>query len=380
MPLTKAYAQDLLRKRPRETTVLLLERKYWDLTFLQVYLDECDRVVFDDDPKAGLELAEAAPKLALMIPKRRPFEWQQHASNAEKQLLRELLMTSHAVLGGAYRALGRFEDAEKAYAVACEICDSGPISPMAKANLYKRMSKLRSGQRRFDEALELVDYAVEVYRDEDPVIYADALNTKGYILGESKRNSEALQCFGQALKLSRPTRKNSSLAKGNFHSIVHNLAAASSEGCSDKDAIRALRYVRIAKRFLAKKRNSVAKQKLAWVEGRITATLGSTRYAERLLLRTLKAFLKLGAPFEAALVGLEVSVIYLQEGQWTKLRELAEDTYKRFRELSADKEAVATLKLWVEGAKKRTLSEASISSALSAIEKRIVLGTTQRQT
>lgn len=367
MALTEHYAKDLLRHLPSRITDLLKHRKYWDLTFLRVYLAHCDEVLFDD-PKAGLVLAKVVPRLALLIPKKSPVEWRHHTSEAEKQLQQELVVKSYAVLGGAYRAAGRNAAADESYQIACQICESGGISRVVRANLYKRLSKLRSAQKRFSEALDLVDYAIEIYRGEDHDYHAEALLTKGYILFLAGRFSEAVPLFGKVLKLTKPRRGSSPLSKRTFFSAVHNLAATLLWSCRPTAVVEALPYVRSAQRFFARKPNCLMKHKLAWIEGRSDELLGSTRQAARRFLGASKGLMKLGAAFEAALVALDLSRIYLSDGQWAELEALAIETNRRFRELSSETEAIAALKLWMEGAKMRSLSRATIQSARDTIE------------
>ncbi len=360
--------EELLLQLEGRNEVLLKDEKYWDLTVLRVYLDNCDEVLFDD-PKAGLELAKVAPRLARRIPRRRPYEWQHWTGESEKRQHRELLVRSHAVLGGAYRAGGKFETGERAYQIAREICDSGRVSLSARANLYKRLARLRSAQKRHGDALELLEFAIEVYRDRDQDYYADALLMKGYVLGESHRYAEAIPCFLKALRLVKPRQRSSLLVKRTFHSAVHNLATAVCQGCKPGDVSNALHHVREAKKFFTKRPATINKYKLFWVEGRMVAKLGSTRLAEHRYVKAFKQLLKLGAPVEAALVALELALIYRSDGQWAELEELAFETYTSFRELSQDAEALAVLRLWMDATRERALTRASLSSARDLFEK-----------
>ncbi len=347
---------------------MLKDEKYWDLTVLRLYLDNCDEVLFDD-PKAGLEMAKVAPKLALKIPQRRPYDWRHLTDPSEKQLLRELRVRSHAVLGGAYRAGGMMDESEGTYQTAGKVCDSGPVSLFARADLYRRLARLRSSQKSYDAALDLLEFAIKVFDDRDPDCFAASLLMKGYVLGENGRHAEAVPYFGEVLKLVKPKQRSSRLAKRTFHSAVHNMAFATSKGCFPSDVRRALVYVREAKKFFARKARSINKYKLFWVEGRLVARLGLTRTAERRLRPAFKQFLALGAPVEAALVGLELGLVYWITEEWQKLEELALETYNRFRELSSDTEALAALKLWMEGAKMRELTQASMVSTRDLFER-----------
>ncbi len=368
MPISEHHAKRLLRKLRGRTWIVLEQRKHWDLTFLRIYLDHCDGVLFDN-PKAGLELAELAPRLARLIPERSPAAWQFCTTTAEKRQHRELLVRSHTVLGGAYRAAGKMTEAEDAYDEACRICDSHPVSSTTRANLYKRLCRLRSSQKRYSEALDLVDFAIKVYRERDQEYFADSLLMKGYVLGEAGRGAEAVPFFSEALSLTKPKPSSSLLVKNTFHSAVHNLATAISQGGRSDDLCMALRYVNQAKKFFARKTSSINKHKLLWVEGRLAGRLGSTRLAERRFLKAFKEFLKLGAPVEAALVGLDLALIYHQHGQWPELETLAAEIYTRFRELSGGTEGIAALSLWVDGTEKAALNRANILSARKTMER-----------
>lgn len=371
MPFSESHAKSLLRNLPSRT-VILENRRYWDLTFLGVYLDHCDGVLFEN-PRLGLELAELAPELAVKVPEKSPEEWK-YMGAAEKQLHRELVVRSFAVWGGGLRATARFKDGERAYRLAYLHAETGPVSAAVKANLDKRFAKLRSAQGRFSEALELLDSALAYYSGGDPVRYADALNTKGYVLGEAGRYAEAVALFGEALILAKGTRRTSKLANRTVFCCAHNLAACVLERCGPDSLIAVLSLVIEAKRYQAKRRNAMNKQRLAWVEARIHARLGCERKAERLLIAARKKFVELGAPLEAALVSLERAVLYLHWAEWPRLTELALETFGEFRALSSHSEAIAALRVWVEGSQAGSLTTKRLREVQRTIESLVVKG------
>ncbi len=374
MALSESHVRELLRELPTEIALILDDPRYWDTTFLRLYLDRCDGILFDD-PKTGLEPAMIGPDLAHLIPQKCAHEWH-HTGAAEKQLHLELIVRSYALLGGAYRALTRLEDADLAYRSACRYASSGPISRAARADLYKRLAKLRVAQKRPDDAVRLIDEAIEDCQNGDQVHLADAFTIKGYILGENRQHAAAIPFFARALTMVRPKRNVSSLASRTFHCAIHNLANALAQGLRVEDLVAAIPYLRQARRLLSNQANSVSRYKLLWVEARVLARLGSTRLAERRLIQAHKQLQRVGAAFEAALVGLELSLLYLRDGEWAKLEELAQATFLRFSELSGDAEAIAALRLWMEGAKRRSVSRESLQRLRDKIEE--VVGRPQR--
>lgn len=82
----------------------------------------------------------------------------------------------------------------------------------------------------------------------------------------------------------------------------------------------------------------------------------------------MDGFLKFEAPYESALVSLDLSALLRFERRWAELEELTDETYGRFRELREDTEALASLRLWIEAAQMRTLTEELISEVKEKIE------------
>ncbi len=56
--------------------------------------------------------------------------------------------------------------------------------------------------------------------------------------------------------------------------------------------------------------------------------------------------------------------------RWPELEELAADTCARFREIREDKEALAALKLWLEAAEARSLSEELLAEVKERVKAR----------
>ncbi len=78
-----------------------------------------------------------------------------------------------------------------------------------------------------------------------------------------------------------------------------------------------------------------------------------------------------GVPYSIALVSLDLSALLRFARRWPELEELAADTYRRFRDLDEDEEALAALKLWLEAAQARTLSEELIAEVKETVERRM---------
>ncbi len=341
--------------------------------FLSLFFDWLDELIFHD-PQAGLRWAKVVPRLALLVPERQ----------GRKRRHREDLVKANAILGGAYRAAGRPDDAEEPYRIALGIADAEAISPMAQADLLQRFSSLRICQGELEKALDLLDEVLESYENQ-PFLASRAgraLVRRGYALEKLQRYSEAVDCFGKVLKKINP--KESAVAQRTHHAATHNLAATirNLDENSSKTAWEALAFVSKAKKLIS--RPGLPLHSLQWVEGLIwiklwicgtQTALSLVDEAENALQRALRGFLILRAPWEIALVRLDLAMLYRSLGRQKELFELALETYQRFRILSGDTQTLAALRLLLDAARTWKGVEAAIVAAQKIIQTRVQQGT-----
>ncbi len=272
MPHSEAWAKRLLGKLPADPEDLL-QGSYVDPTFLGLFFDWLDERIYQD-PQAGLRWAEVAPRLALLVP--------EDGGPEGRQAHREAMVIAYAILGGAYRAAGRPDDAEEPYQVALRIADSGTISPNVRADLDQRLSYLRMCQERLDDAEALLSEDVGSAQ-----LRAEILVKRGMIHRRRGAFQKAIECYGEALRITNP--KASKPAYRLHHCAAHNLAHAVANVTSlsiDRPEVRAaLRYVRAAGQLIKGQRNSVPRHKLQWVEGLCWRKLGHHARAERAFRR-----------------------------------------------------------------------------------------------
>ena len=348
---------DLGFELPADLNALLEEPRYRDETFLRLYLDHCDEVLFRD-PQKGLKLAEIAPRLAEKL--------RESSRRSSQFSRRELRVRSYAVHGGALRACGRLEEADEVYQIALRVCGNGDVSVQEEANLHQRLAVLRTTQRRFDEAFKVCQGAIETHRAFGHDGYlGEALVILGVAYIGASHFEEAVPCLGEALQLTRNKTSRT------YHAAIHNLALALT-GTEDRTALKsALRYIREAKRRLRDHRRSLPKHKLTWIEGELHVKISLDRHAERLFWRARQGFLELGAPYELALVGLDLSQLLKREERWSELEDLAAETFGRFRLLSADTESIAALSLWMDAVRAKKLDDEVVADVREKLETRM---------
>ncbi|MCP3959661.1 MAG: hypothetical protein GY719_17570 [bacterium] len=365
---SESWARRLLREltNPRE---LLQRRRYRTAVFLGLFLDHVEEQVFRD-PRAGLRLARFAPKLALLVPEAPGAEGRRHH--------REALLRAHCMLAGAYRAAGLHAAAESEYELAQWVADSEAISPIARADLSARLAVFWARKDRFAEALALVAAAAAAYRAAgDRRRLAEAYGVRGYVLAEGRHLAQAVPWHGKALKLALSVKRTArdpadvaALARvieSARANMAHDVMQSSS---SMATAGTALEYIRACHRELRGRRNSLTRHLLQWTEGKLLLRLSLDHRGERRLQTARRGFVRLQVPWEIALVSLDLAAVYRARRQWADLETLAADTFRRFRELCGDFEAIAALSLWVDAVEARDGAAAAIEAAREVLEAR----------
>src|SRR5215218_4739745 len=107
-----------------------------------------------------------------------------------------------ASLGNVLRVLADFRQAEQAFRQAEAHLASGWLDPLDEALLLEYKASLRRAQRRFDEALEMLDSAISLYREvNEPHGQGRAMMAKGLVLRYSGDTEAASTWFRDSLFL-----------------------------------------------------------------------------------------------------------------------------------------------------------------------------------
>ncbi len=357
------YARRLIRQLPADPSSMLLESKsYRDPTFIVLYLEQCDEVVFRD-PRKGLRWAKPALELVLSFD-------EQATPETSAVLKRTLVVRAYATLGSACRATCAFADADAAYQKALAIVRAEEIPSVDEANVNVRLAVLRSCQEKGDEALKLVDKAILVYRKHKHQSLGDALAIRGYILNTTRDYPQAIECLHEALEISEP-RKSSPAAQRVYYAASHELAYVVAHTSSIGDLGSAIKAANHARSLIQHLRDSPYKAALDWIVGKAALRLGSTRLAERKYQAARHEFIRLKLPYQLALLGLDISVLYCQEGRWQELEDLAAETYQYFRTLSGNTAALGSLRLWLDAIRAQDLTDKVIEEVQTTLESQV---------
>jgi tetratricopeptide (TPR) repeat protein len=96
--------------------------------------------------------------------------------------------------------------------------------------------------------------------------------------------------------------------------------------------------------------------RLLWLRGDIAMGLGDLVEAERAYTRTRDGFVSQGIGYDAAMVSLDLAVLYLRQGRTGDVRRLAEEMIPLFQAQDVHREAIAALALFQEAARQDRLT------------------------
>ena len=106
------------------------------------------------------------------------------------------------------------------------------------------------------------------------------------------------------------------------------------------------------------------------MEGKIARGLGDRRRAEDLFRQVRASFTAEGLGFHAALAGLDLALLYVEQGKTTEVKQLAEEMLPIIMAQDVHREAAAALVLFGEAAQREAVT-ASMLSELIAYMRRV---------
>jgi tetratricopeptide (TPR) repeat protein len=295
-------------------------------------------------------LADLAVHMADLLPGSGLFE--------EKwvQQLRSLAWSS---LGNASKVQGDLSGAERSFELADSWWEAGTagIGDVLgyEPILLDLKAPLRTAQRRFPEALKLLDRAVDLFLNgqpehRDPHLAGRSLISKAYVLIEQGESESAIQALKKANGWIDPERDPRLVL-----CVRHNLVDSLSKMGHHTEAAELLPSLRDLAATHGSTRDRL---RLQWVEGRVAAGLGDHAQARHLLAEVRQTFLADANPYEAALATLDLVIPHLEEGNTAEVQALADEMVTVFREHDVSREALAAVLLFQEAARRETATTA----------------------
>ncbi len=316
---------------------ILADDAYWNVPFLERYLNRCDEVAVHEPAKA---YAMAEPVVALadtrITIRERPGAYR----NAVEQ--RTYRVHARMVQASCAKDTGRYAEAETLYIAAFHLA-SGEIDASIRARLRTSYAWLLVVQGD-PAAITEADRALAL--DVDAVTLASALIVRGaatFHFDDTRKSG--LEYFAQAAALAK-TERTTKRGQRVFYAALHGLAKVLSDCHPSLSTLRkSYLLLEEVKSYLAGRPRSSAKMQVYRQMGRIACHLGYDRHGPRLIQKARKGFRDLGDPFEFALCSLDLAACLLQSLDLEGYDELVADTHAYLESLD-NAELLEALAAW----------------------------------
>jgi tetratricopeptide (TPR) repeat protein len=317
----------------------------------QLLLQKSREATFSD-PARGVELANLALRVVRHLGKAYDPNW-----------VMDLRARCFAHLGNARRVLGELRSAEDAF-IKAEDClarsASGNVE--ARAEILDLKSSLRRAQRRLDEALDLIDRALSLYREagEEHGLIKSLLQ-RAKILEESGDSAGAIDLLRRTTEEIDPVREPQLSAYGRFNLLIALLLA--------EDYEEAERLLPATEGILREMGQPLDLVRLRWVEGNVHFGHGRIGPAEAAFWEVQREFLERQMGYDAALVSLDLARLYAQEGCTEDLKRLAGEMMPVFQSRDVHREAILALLMFQRACEEERLT-VDLARQLSAYLRR----------
>jgi tetratricopeptide (TPR) repeat protein len=341
-------APDLLRRleelplRDRHRKIQMDEGFHtWGLCQL---LLQRSREVISEDPALALTRAELAVEVTGQLSAAYDPGW-----------VLDMRARAYAHLGNARRVLGELWSAEAAFRDA-ETCleRSATGNGWVEAEIVDLKSSLCQDQRRFDEALGLLDRALGLYREEDDARgIGKVLVKRGNLFREKGDLEQAIDFLRESLR-----EIDAADAPRLSAAARHNLLYCLTEAGRFEEAWKLVPEVRDLFRTVARPVDLI---RLRWSEANIALGLSRLAEAEAAYRDVKRELLDVGMSYDAALVSLDLALLLARQGRTEELKNLATELVASFEARDIHREAMAALILF-----QRTCEEGKMTADVVA--------------
>jgi tetratricopeptide (TPR) repeat protein len=323
-------ARRLARRTPREREMLLEEAEEYRGWAVSEQLAMQSLALAPNQPRAALELAKLALRIAGRVPGEATWRWR---------------LEGHALayMANARRAGGDLPAAERDLARALKLWGAGaPGDPglLNPAVLPWIEAGLRMDQRQLIDARERIE---EALRFDPGGLRGKILITKSNILRLLDDAAGATAVLHEAATLIDADR-DPRLAFG----VRFNLLAALCHLERAAEAEPRLPEVRTLAERLGQEHDLT---RVVWLEGKVAAGMGRAAEAQAAFEQVLRKWRAEELAYECALVSLDLALVHLKAGRTAEVRELAAGMLWIFRTQGVHREALAALKLFCDAAR-----------------------------
>jgi transcriptional regulator with XRE-family HTH domain len=256
-----------------------------------------------------------------------------------------------AHIGNARRVANDLAGADKAFLHVRELWQAGAASGLnflPEWRLLDLEASLRGEERRFSEALELLERAKAAVGEGNVLAIARILLKKEHVfeqMGNTQGALTALREVAPFVDASRDPR----LLLALLSKLVNNL-------CLSERYTEASERLSQVRELAIQQGNDLDMLRVVWLEARLASGEGRTEDAVAGFERVRQDFTARGLPYDAALASLDLALLWLKAGRSREVLEIARAMTWIFQAQGISREALGALTLFREAAQNEAVT------------------------
>lgn len=303
-----------------------------------------------EDPRHSEDLAQLAVEIAQQL----------KVAGFRARLLSDLKAEAWSYVANCRRIRTDYYEALRAFRKAELFLAQGSGDRLERARLLDLKASLFVAQRDFQTASRLLTETIAEYRSAgDKHLEGRALIKKAMLLRDSGEVEEAilvLQRVGRLIDVDREPWLSFALRKNLLNYLV--------EAGRAEEAQKMLPEVREIARQHA---NRLERLRLLWTEGLLCRALGQHDLALEALRQVREGFIAVEIGYDAALVSLDLALVYLEADRRIEARSLALESVPLFASRGIHREVVMAWTLFREAAERDAVTLGLVQEVASRI-------------
>ncbi|HEX6201819.1 MAG TPA: hypothetical protein VF100_02375 [Thermoanaerobaculia bacterium] len=311
------------------------------------------REIVRNDPAEAIALVDLVPLVLARL-----------VGAAERSAAPSLGVLALVHRGNALRVGGDLPAADRTFAAVRERLAASLLDdPALHGEVCARESSLRRDQRRLDEAETLSDRAVLLARlGHDDEALAEFLIQRAEIARQRDDSTAAAECLREAQSLVEAT--------GNRHLLACAVGTLALLECDRGEHAAADELVRRHRELLVGDGSSWSLVRVFALEGRIAHGLGRLGTAEERLLAAHRLCVAEELEADAAMMALELAVLYAEQGRFAEVRQLARRIQPALSAREVHREATAALLLFQQAVAAERITVEAMRSVRDVLGRR----------
>ena len=268
-----------------------------------------------------------------------------------------------AHVANARRVANDLSGADEAFVRAWDLWQAGAASDpglLAEWRILDLEASLRRAERRFAEALRLLDRAIQVTNG-DSVASGRILLKKEYVCELMGDLDNALAALAEAAPFVE--------ASGDLRLLFALRFETAKDLCAMESYPEAAKLLPEVRELAERLGNELDFVRVVWLAARISAGQEQWREAITGLEQVRRDFTARGLPYDAALSSMDLAIVYLKEGRLGEVKTLAREMAPIFKSQGIAREALASLSLFRDAAQQETATVELAWRVIAEIEK-----------